>query len=362
VYLEEVALADFRNYPSLCFSPAPRLNVLTGANAQGKTNLLEGLGLLMVGRSFRGARAAELPRWGAREARLAGTLRRSDASRAVQRVVAQREDGAWALQGGGCPWARAVPFGWQDLVIVNGGPQARRGFLDGFAAKLSPAHAAVVGRYRRVLERRNRLLQSGLGLPALRAGLEPWDEQLVDVGLDLLARRRQALALLEAEASRIWERLALGGGLRLGYRGALDHPESGAVFRLELSQRLGEEVRRGQTLLGPHRDDVSIELDGRDLRVYGSRGQQRLMTLALRLAEVQPVAEAVGSQPVLLLDDPLSELDPEAQARVLDHVSDIGQVFLTTPEPGAVPGRAAWWEVKGAGVTDMSVRAEQGAA
>jgi DNA replication and repair protein RecF len=362
VYLDGVTLSDFRNYPSLRFTPAPSLNILIGANAQGKTNLLEGLGLLMVGRSFRAARAADLPRWGSDAARLRADVRRAETTRTVERVVGRREDGAWAVGGEGCAWARAVPFGWQDLVIVNGGPQARRGFLDGFAAKLSPAHAAVVGRYRRVLERRNRLLQGGPGPAGLAGRIEPWDEQLVEVGLDLLARRRSALCPLEAEARRLWRGLAGGGDVRLAYRGSLgDAPEPAAV-REALARGLGEDVRRGQTLVGPHRDDVGIELDGRDLRLYGSRGQQRLMTLALRLAEAGPVAEAVGSPPVLLLDDPLSELDSGARRRLLEHVAGVGQVFLTTPEPVATDLPAAWWEVKGAAVRDMTAVVERGAA
>lgn len=361
MYLEGVTLADFRNYPSLRFTPAPSLNVLSGANAQGKTNLLEGLGLLMVGRSFRGSRAVELPRWGAAQARLSGLLRRADTSRPVERIVGCREDGAWAVMGQGCPWSRAVPFGWQDLVIVNGGPQARRGFLDGFAAKLSPAHAGLVGRYRRVLERRNRLLQDG-AVPGLRDRLEPWDEQLAEVGVELTVRRQAATRQLETEVGRVWRRLAEAGQVGLAYRAALGESPTAEGCRAALSQRFAEEARRGQTLVGPHRDDMSIELDGRDLRVYGSRGQQRLMTLALRLAEAGPVAQAVGSPPVLLLDDPLSELDAEAQGRLLDHVADMGQVFLTTPEPVSVDARAAWWEVKGASVRDTRVLAERGAA
>lgn len=362
MYLEGIALSDFRNYPSLRFTPAPSLNLLSGANAQGKTNLLEGLGLLLVGRSLRSARAAEMPRWGCPEARLHGVIMRADTSRPVDRAVVQREDGTWGVIGAGVSWARAVPFGWQDLVILNGGPQARRGFLDGFAAKLSPAHAAVVGRYRRVLERRNRLLQGGQGPAGLTGRIEPWDEQLVEVGIELLARRRAALALLENEATRMWQRLALDGEVRLGYRGSLGESPSAEGFRDGLAARLGDDVRRGQTLLGPHRDDISIEVDGRDLRVYGSRGQQRLMALALRLAEAGPVADAVGSQPVLLLDDPLSELDPGAQARLLDHVAGVGQVFLTTPEPLRMDTRAAWWEVKGAAVRDMRVELAPGVA
>ena len=362
MYLEGVALSDFRNYPSLRFTPAPSLNLLSGANAQGKTNLLEGLGLLLVGRSIRAARAADLPRWGCLEARLHGVIMRADSARPVDRVVTRREDGNWGVTGTGISWARAVPFGWQDLVILNGGPQARRGFLDGFAAKLSPVHAAVVGRYRRVLERRNRLLQSGLAPAALAGRIEPWDEQLVEVGLELLGRRAAALVLLEAEAGRIWRRLALEGEIRLVYRASLGEAPGPGTFRDGLAARRGDEARRGQTLLGPHRDDLSIELDGRDLRVYGSRGQQRLMTLALRLAEAGPVADAVGSQPVLLLDDPLSELDPGAQERLLDHVAGAGQVFLTTPAPVAVDAPATWWEVRGAAVRDMRLEVARGMA
>ncbi|MGH7315591.1 MAG: DNA replication/repair protein RecF, partial [Candidatus Rokuibacteriota bacterium] len=118
-----------------------------------------------------------------------------------------------------------------------------------------------------------------------------------------------------------------------------------------------------QTLVGPHRDDLLIEVDGRDLRLYGSRGQQRLLALTLRLAEVGPVARAVGSAPVLLLDDALSELDPEVQARVLEHVSAAGQVFLTTAD-ATLPEtrRATWWDVRGGRVNDPILSAVRGAA
>src|SRR5215468_3995285 len=156
-----MTVAEFRNYRSLSFQPDPSLNVLSGPNAQGKTNLLEALGLLLVGRSFRGARAAEMPRWGTDAASLAGAVVRGDVVREIRRAVAQREDGGWSVTGEGCPWARAIPFGWHDLAVLTGGPQARRGFLDGFAAKIQPAHLAAHQRYRQVLGRRNHLLQHG---------------------------------------------------------------------------------------------------------------------------------------------------------------------------------------------------------
>ena len=142
------------------------LNLLTGRNAQGKTNLLEALAVLLTGRSFRTTRLAELPRWDAEAAVLSGELQRSEGTRTVRRTIQQHEDGAWQVSGEGCPWARVIVFGWQDLAILNGGPAARRNFIDGFAARLYPGHLPALLRYRRLVEQRNRLLQSrGHGRP-----------------------------------------------------------------------------------------------------------------------------------------------------------------------------------------------------
>jgi DNA replication and repair protein RecF len=123
-----------------------------------------------------------------------------------------------------------------------------------------------------------------------------------------------------------------------------------------LRKRRVDDLRRGQTVLGPHRDDLTVDLDGRDMRLYASRGQQRLLALALRLAEAGPVARAVGSSPVLLLDDALSELDPTVQVNVLRHVEGAGQVFLTSAEPTLPARHAAWWQVRAGRVEDPTRR------
>lgn len=362
MHIERIVLSDFRNYPTLSYSPTPDLNVVTGLNGQGKTNLLEGLGLLLVGRSFRGSRPAELVRWETSHAAVSGELRRNDVTRTIKRLVAARDDGAWVVTGEGCPWARVIPFGWQDLAIVNGGPQARRGFLDGFTAKLFPAHLAAHGRYRRVVERRNHLLQAGLAPAALDEALEPWDEQLARVGLELLGRRLRAIDQLDIEVRRLYPRMAGAGDLRLGYRGTLPDGADEPAFVDALRKRRGEEARRGQTLVGPHRDDLTVDLDGRDMRSFASRGQQRLLALALRLAEAGPVERAIGSAPVLLLDDALSELDPSVQANVLRHIEGAGQVFLTTAEDDVPARRAAWWSVRDGSVREPGPMAVSGAA
>jgi len=151
--------------------------------------------------------------------------------------------------------------------------------------------------------------------------------------------------------------------VRLEYRSTLPPDATEAEFLEALSRRRDDERRRGLTLVGPHRDDLVVELDDHDMRSFGSRGQQRLLVLALRLAEAGPVASAVGSSPVLLLDDALSELDVDVQRRVLRQIARSGQVFLTTAEPGLPEGSgAAWWDVKGGTVTESMGAIVGGAA
>jgi DNA replication and repair protein RecF len=343
VHIEWIELVSYRNYRSLSYSPGPSLNLLRGRNAQGKTNLLEALGLLLAGRSFRGARPGDLLQWDAIEARVAGALARAEATRALRWTIGPREDGACAVSGERCAWARVIAFGWTDLALLNGAPGARRAFLDGFAAKLSPAHQARQARYRQVLARRNALLQM-VGAPG--AALEPWDEQLARLGVEMIRRRRECLAVLEGEVEGLHARLGGHGRVALRYESSLPEGAGEAEFAAALLARRRDEARRGQTLVGPHRDDLRIELDGRDMRVLGSRGQQRLLALALRLAEARPVAAAVGSAPVLLLDDALSELDAGAQAAVINELAGLGQVFLTSAETSVPAADAQRWEVE----------------
>ena len=334
-----VQLLDFRNYRTLSYRPSARLNLLTGRNAQGKTNALEAVGVLLTGRSFRTTRLGELPTWGSEIAVLTGELQRAEGIRTVRRTLQRRENGTWQATGETCPWARVIAFGWQDLAIVHGSPSARRAFIDGFAARLYPSHLPALLRYRRLLEQRNRMLQTR----ASAERLAPWDEQVAMVGMELIDRRRRAVGALQSELARVY--VAVSGEaqkVQVAYRSAIGEATEPAALVAALEQARPVELRRGQTLVGPHRDDLAIELDGVDTRAFGSRGQQRLLVLALRLAEVLPVTEAAGTTPVLLLDDALSELDPGVRDNVLREIQSAEQVFLTSPEPLAVSGAARW--------------------
>jgi DNA replication and repair protein RecF len=343
-----VQLLEFRNYRTLSWSPATHLNVITGPNAQGKTNLLEALGFLVTGRSFRTSRSGELARWGTESTTLSGDLIRAETRRTVRRCLSKLEDGTWQTTGEASPeWARAIAFGWQDLEIVNGGPAARRNFIDGFAARLYVNHIPTLVRYRQILARRNRLLQQRPVDTGLSARLGPWNEQIATVGMELLGRRRKAVAALQTELARVYA--ALSGArskVEIRYRTALGEAAEPAALLAALERRQREEIRRRQTLVGPHRDDLAIEIDGVDARAFGSRGQQRLTALALRLAEILPVAEAAGTAPILLLDDALSELDPTVRGHVVHEIQSAEQVFLTTPDVPAVDG-ATMFHVNG---------------
>jgi len=350
-----IQLVEFRSYRDLSWTPGSNLNILQGPNAQGKTNLLEALGMLVTGRSFRTSRLAEVPRWGADATVLAGELVRGAGPaaprRTVRRTITKVEDGGWESAGEAVEWARVIAFGWQDLEIVHGAPGARRNFIDGLAMRLYPSHLATLLRYRRVLARRNHLLQGGGGPGAAAAArLEPWNEQLAAVGMELIDRRRRAVAALQTELARVYGAIAAPREkIEVRYRTAVGEASDQGALLAALARTRSAELRRGQTLVGPHRDDLAIEIDGIDVRVFGSRGQQRLVALALRLAEILPVAEASGTAPVLLLDDALSELDPRVRTEVLREIGGGDQVFLTTPEALAVAG-AAVFHVNAGGV------------
>ena len=212
---------------------------------------------------------------------------------------------------------------------------------------VSSCKSGTDNRYRQIVSRRNHLLQRR----AQPEQLAPWDAQLAESGAELIGRRRRAVAALQTELQRIYP--ALSGErhkVEIGYRSTVGEATEPAALVAALERRRAEEMRRGLTLVGPHRDDLAIELGGMDARAFGSRGEQRRLALALRLAEVLPVTEAVGTAPVLLLDDALSELDGTVRDSVLREVQSAEQVFLSSPEPLAVNG-AARWIVESGGVS-----------
>ena len=350
----ELRASGFRNLETLRFSPCGGLNAVTGENAQGKTNLLEAMWLFTGGRSFRGARDQELVRAGAQEARLSLTFfsggreqraeltLRGGARQAVLNGVMKR--GMAELIGRFC----AVVFSPEHLSLVKGGPAERRAFLDSALCQAKPSYAIAYARYRRTLNQRNALLKDIARHPELEDTLPIWDDRLCRSGAVLIRERRAYLERFAPRASAHYAGIAHGREeLRLTYE-----PSCGGDMAESLRRALREDIRSGHTSVGPHRDDIGIEIGNMAARLYASQGQQRSAVLAMKLAEAAVLAEACGEEPVVFLDDVLSELDGSRQLYLLSSLSG-RQSFLTGCElpPRALSGTAARFLVRGGTVS-----------
>ncbi|HAZ64834.1 MAG TPA: DNA replication/repair protein RecF [Armatimonadetes bacterium] len=350
MFLQRLELTDYRNYAALSLALSARLTVLRGHNAQGKTNLLEAVALLALTRSPRGARDGELIRWGANSAVVRGEAARTHRPPVAISLTLRRR-GAKSLRVDGQPCARladgvgelvAVYFGPGHLQLVSGSPEGRRDYLNTCWGQVSPAYLRAMSAYRGILRQRNSLLRRVvLGGRLDSALLDTLDDQLAEHGGALMAARAQAIEQLAAHANRIHALLSGGSEqLQLTYDPHVSTNEAtdAGACRQALAERLvvrrPDELRRGVTLLGPHRDDLGLTLNGADAKQYGSQGQQRSAALALKLAELAVLAEALDEAPLLLLDDVLSELDTRRREATLELAEQTDQVILTSAEGG----------------------------
>lgn len=335
MWVSQLQLTNFRNYARLQLQPDAGLCVLTGDNAAGKTNVLEAVFLCALGRSHRTSRDAELIRESEQAGAVALTLHTRGGTRSIscKLMAGERKrvliDGTALSRSGellGC--LNVVMFAPEDLMLVKGCPGERRRFLDMEISQLRPAYYYTLQQYNVALKQRNALLKA----EAETALLEPWDEQLSRLGAAITAERAQFLSELGGIASRL--HVQLSGGretLLLAYQPNLPDVEPdrlAAAMRERLFDALERDRFRGSTSVGPHRDDVAMALDGSDVRVYGSQGQQRTVVLSLKLSELQIMRQLRGESPVLLLDDVFSELDRRRQRMLLDAVQGC-QTFLT---------------------------------
>jgi DNA replication and repair protein RecF len=352
VYLIRLALANVRNYGMLEFYPERGLNVFVGANAQGKSNLLEAIALLGTGKSFRTARETEIVRSGMPSASVAGTAHTSAGEVRLTCTLGAAGSGArkrYAINGRPVRYAsylgrtRIVTFTPADLQLVAGPPSLRRTLLNAALAQQSASYYAALAAYSKHLAQKSALLR-GLE-PIDRDLLATYDERLVATGTQLMLERRHYVAAL-AEVARSVHAAWVGphggdGELEVRYRPNVPIEASTAdavagAFEAKLRAASETELQRRQTLIGPHRDDIELHLGGRALAVYGSQGQQRTAVLALKVAEYRVLEARTGEAPILLLDDVLSELDPERQGAFLRGVESFEQAFVTTTHP--VPG------------------------
>jgi DNA replication and repair protein RecF len=342
MYFKEVNLHQFRNYGEQSVSFDKNVNVFVGENAQGKTNLLEGLYVMGLGKSFRTSRDSDMIGFGKEFARVATVVcdeQETDSEKEIE-IVFKKEGKIIRVRGLKLDRSAElldevyiVVFSPEDLRIIKEGPEHRRRFLDRELCQYKPVYYNTLGQYRRVLRHRNALLRACGADGAL---LGTYDEALADYGMRVVRERQVFVRRLEEISAEIHSAITEGSEqLSIRYDGdfvsAKDRKETldkDQIIHL-LHKNREKDERRGYTEAGPHRDDLTIFINGTDSRQFGSQGQQRTAALAMRLAEIRLIEEETGKKAILLLDDVLSELDEKRQTYLIEAMRDV-QVFITS--------------------------------
>jgi DNA replication and repair protein RecF len=359
----ELRLRQFRNYAELELSFPAEGAALIGPNGSGKTNLVEALYYLEIFRSFRGAPDSQLCRFDHDVFHIRGRFEDVATGRSVEVTAAyDRRGREKRVTVDGAEPERLtdalgrvgmVVFSPSDVALVTGSPAERRRFLDIVLSLSEPGYVGAIQRYRHTLKQRNALLRSG----AEASALEPWTTALVEAGARVMAARAAWVADHADGFAERYERIGGEVPARLEYRSSAGGGEDFAVvLRRELERVAQREREQGVTLKGPHRDDLGLvrvadDGAGRDLRDYGSGGQQRTAAIALRLTEAATIRASRGRAPMVLLDDIFAELDPGRSERVLGLLDgEPGQVILTAPKPSEVElrrGTLPRWRIAG---------------
>ena len=338
--LAAIEATNFRNLSGR-IEWGPRLNIIYGNNGQGKTNWLEAIYLLARTKSFRTQRLQEAIRFGEELAVVRGTVTTgSDLERELQVslhdnsktifVNSKREVLTRYLTQ-----LQVFSFTVTDLEVVRGGPEARRRFLDRGISSLKPAYLRTIADYNKVIKQKNRLLQlaneNEIGLPQVEDLLAPWNEQLIKLGFLIHNEREEYVAGLNGALERqLFEQRDVTTRYvsSLENKGDLSNYES--LLRSRIALRLAAEVAAGHALIGPHRDDLEIHLDGREIRIYGSSGQQRSALLLLDLAAISLYNSSSNDHPVFIIDDVDAELDERRIRHLLEYLENRTQTFITT--------------------------------
>ena len=337
----DLRVFQYRSFSEFTLSLDPGVTVLVGRNAVGKTNLVEALQLLTAGQSFRKPSPGELVREGCDVARvdlhLTGDGRQLDMGLEVEqgkRVF--KRNGKKVTAAGVRGVLPSVLFCPDHLDMVKRSASVRRAALDDFGIQLNEQYAKLVGLYERTVEQRNNLLKDRFADQGLLAA---WNESLVAVGSQLLSHRRALLARVREHFLEVYHSIAPHEEADVAYVPSIgelpdEREDVPSLFFSALEAVRDDEVRRGMTLVGPHRDEVLFTIDGRSARDFGSQGQQRSLVLAWKIAEVQVTRDILGRYPLLLLDDVMSELDAARREAILTFVEGEIQTVVTTTNLG----------------------------
>ena len=331
--IRQLSWKNFRNLKEGSFNPCGSINVIYGKNAQGKTNLTEAIWLFTGGRSFRGAKDSELVMHGETSSLLKldffSEERRQDAEIKIEdgrryiKINSIKKKSYQSAAGKLC----AVVFSPEHISLISGGPALRRNFLDAALCQIKPGYAARLSEYNKVLAQRNSLLKDIPKHAQLLDTLNIWDEKLSESGSIITRERINYLEKLKGPAEKIYAGIS-GEKEKIG----LEYIKSAKNLSEDIKTSRQNDIITGFTCLGPHRDDIEITVNSLNARSYASQGQKRSAAITMKLAEAEIAGNTLGENPVVLLDDVMSELDSQRQDYILNHLGKF-QVFITCCEP-----------------------------
>ncbi len=354
MYIKSLTLEGYRNLEISELFPSKGINVICGDNAQGKTNLVECIWLFTGGRSFRGAKDSELIAFNGKAAKVKAVFDAAGREQTIEiNIRASRRTAILndvpknymsQIIGVFC----AVIFSPNHLTLIKNGPEERRNFTDSAICQIKPSYAHLLAKYRRVLNERNALLKDIPRHRELEDTLDIWNERLAHEGAMITYERLRYIAQLSQAAEKFYDGISDGKEqLKITYKTAVPNDlrsdqENIKTFLLErLRRKQNDDIYCGFTTSGVHRDDMTVKINGRDAKSFGSQGQQRSAVLALKLAEAEILGEAKGEKPVILLDDVLSELDASRKNYLLNKLND-RQVFITCCESSVRSENIIW--------------------
>ena len=337
MYLSKLQLWNFRSYENLELNFPNGITILYGDNGQGKTNIVEAIYLLCTGKSHRTNREHDMIQFDKPWARIRIEDIQKDGRHTVDMVMAKGQKKRILVNGLAISriseilgQLSGVIFSPEDLDLVKEGPQKRRRFMDIELSQVSKSYFYALNEYNKVLEQRNSLLKE----TTKKNDLFVWDTLLAQRAVPIIKARREFCKRLQPLVNQMHQYLSSNKEqLNCIYKDSISDREDIEEAMLELLEKNHEtDLKRGFTTIGPHKDDIIIKLGDIDLRYFGSQGQQRTATLALKLSELEMMKEDLGEYPVLLLDDVLSELDPSRQKLLLDKIKNV-QTIITVAQP-----------------------------
>lgn len=334
MYVESLSLNKYRNYDALSMTFDKNINILYGDNAQGKTNILESIYMASTTKSHRGSKDREIIKLGEEESHIRLCIKKSDISHRIDMHLRKNKNKGVAIDGVTIRRTtelfgllNVIFFSPEDLSIIKNGPAERRRFLDLELCQLSRLYYQNLSSYYKILNQRNNLLKQIVYNKSLLDTIDVWDMQLVDYGKKVIKERQNFITMLNELIQEIHTNLTSGKEqLEIVYDKDIGMDE----FEQALKNKISVDLNYTSTQTGPHRDDMILLINGMDARKYGSQGQQRTVALSLKIAEIRLVKNIINDNPILLLDDVMSELDSKRRSALMEEIKNIQTIITCT--------------------------------